>query len=148
MRFPSLPPSPPGRLTECYDELGSRYVIPPYCLSQPSNLIDPTDDKNTSTQSSSLRQRRAGGSSGGGESSLPPATTMTIKVRLATQPKDIKVSVLSTDRVRDLKRKLNELHSIDGRRITMLYSGRVLSNSTLLKDLDIPKGFVIQAIVT
>ena len=31
---------------------------------------------------------------------------------------------------------------------TMLYSGRVLNNSALIKDLEIPKGFVIQAIVS
>ena len=34
------------------------------------------------------------------------------------------------------------------KKITLLYSGRVLDNNTLIKDLDIPKGFVIQAVVT
>jgi hypothetical protein len=31
---------PNGNLTVVYDELGSKYEIPPYCLSEPSNLID------------------------------------------------------------------------------------------------------------
>lgn len=139
--FPS-----PGRLTEAYDELGNRYVIPPYCLNKPTNMLENSDEQTvSSSQSNSLRQRKAEGEDDRPKS---PVMTMTVKVRLSTQPKDIKVSVLATDRVRDLKRKLQELHHVDRRRVTMLYSGRVLNNSTLLKDLDIPKGFVIQAIVS
>ena len=65
---------------------------------------------------------------------------MTVKVRLYTRGKDVKVSILTTERVRD--------NNVDAKRITMLYSGRVLNNSTLIKDLEIPKGFVIQAIVS
>lgn len=30
---------PHGTLTECYDELGSRYQLPVYCLSSPTNLV-------------------------------------------------------------------------------------------------------------
>jgi len=48
--------------------------------------------------------------------------------------------------VRDLKKNLEADHSVDSKKITLLYSGRVLNNSTLIKDL--PKGFVIQAVVT
>ncbi len=73
---------------------------------------------------------------------------MTVKVRLSTLGKDVKVSVLTTERVRDLKRKLEAKHSVQAKRITMLYARRVLNNSTLIKDLDIPKGFVVQAIVS
>lgn len=49
--------------------------------------------------------------------------------------------------MKDLKRKLALDHNVDASKLTMLYSGRVLSNGTLIKDLEIPKGFVIQAIV-
>ncbi len=31
---------PMGNLTLIYDELGNKYEIPPYCLSDPSNLIN------------------------------------------------------------------------------------------------------------
>ena len=75
-------------------------------------------------------------------------TPMTVKVRLSTRGKDVKVSILTTERVRDVKRKLEANYNVDAKRITMLYSGRVLNNSTLIKDLEIPKGFVIQAIVS
>lgn len=69
-------------------------------------------------------------------------------MRLSTRSKDVKVALLSTDRVRDLKRKLEADYGIaPPQKIKMLYSGRVLNSSTLIKDLEIPKGFVIQAIV-
>lgn len=77
--------------------------------------------------------------------SLP---SFTVKVRLTTLPKDIRVSVLTTDRVRDLKRKIHNLHGVDPQKITMLYSGRVLTNNTLIKHLNIPRGHIIQAVVT
>ena len=140
-----------GRLSEAYDELGNRYVIPRYCLSKPTNMQDSplTDDKTTSQHgdSGSVRQRRA--EEGSAEvTAKAPAVIVTIKVRLSTLPKDVRVSVLTTDRVRDLKRRLHELHGVDPRRVTMLYLGRVLNNSTLLKQLNIPRGYIIQAIVT
>lgn len=28
-----------GFLTECYDELGTRYQVPVYCLSYPINIV-------------------------------------------------------------------------------------------------------------
>ena len=113
-------------------------------------MIDIADDMTESSQSDASCQRRAE-RLGGDKTSKPSSSvtaTMTVKVRLSTHSKDIKVSVLTTERVKDLKRKLHESHGVDPKRITMLYSGRVLSNSTSLKSLDIPKGYVIQAIVT
>ena len=35
---------PHGTLTECYDELGSRYQLPVYCLSSPTNLVRENSD--------------------------------------------------------------------------------------------------------
>lgn len=137
-----------GHLNEAYDELGNRYVIPRYCLSKPTNMQDLTsDDKSTTTQtnSPSLQQRRPEGGEG---TAKPRGISMTIKVRVSTLPKDLRVSVLTTDRVMDLKRKLHELHNIEPQKVTMLYSGRVLNNNTLLKHLNIPRGHVVQAIVT
>ena len=99
----------------------------------------------TRTDPDPLHQRREEGGDGAAK---PASISITIKVRLSTLPKDIRVSVLTTDRVRDLKRKLHELHNVDPQKVTMLYSGRVLSNSTLLKHLNIPRGHVVQAIVS
>ena len=145
-----------GHLGEAYDELGNRYVIPRYCLSKPTNFQESdtpaTDDENSATQSSPLlRQRVAHRSTKEGETTPqtpPTGVSFIVKVRLTTLPKDIRVSVLTTERVRDLKRRLHELHSVDPQRITMLYSGRVLTNNTLIKHINVPRGHVIQAVVT
>ena len=146
-----------GHLSESYDELGNRYVIPQYCLNKPTNMQDSaTDDEHSNTQSSTthspllLRQKRAASAlqEGGVAEAKAVGTSFTVKVRLTTLRKDIRVSILTTDRVIDLKRKLHELHGVDPRRLTMLYSGRVLRNSTVLKQLNVPKRYVIQAIVS
>lgn len=148
-----------GQLSEAYDELGNRYVIPCYCLNKPTNMQDSMTDEDHSLTTSSplLRQRRAvavlESSSGIHTTSKGTPLTahnisFTIKVRLSTLPKDIRISVLTTDRIKDLKIKLHELHNVDPQKITMLYSGRVLRNNTLIKHLNIPKGYVIQAIVS
>lgn len=141
-----------GQLSEAYDELGNRYVIPRYCLNKPTNMQDSdmATDTSLTSQTDSAQLLRQRGSTGGkdGAATKAPGISFTIKIRLSTLPKDIRVSVLTTDRVRDLKRKLQELHSVEPQRVTMLYSGRVLSNNTFLKHLNIPRGHVIQAIVS
>lgn len=150
-----------GRLTECYDELGNRYVIPKYCISKPTNMpaanhndddieeiVDSTTKLLQGPPTPTSPSRKASGS--GEIRRRPPqdtGLTMVVKVRLSTLSKDTKVTVLETARVKDLKRQLATDQSVDPRKLTMLYSGRVLNNGTLLKDLEIPKGFVIQAVV-
>ena len=110
------------------------------------------EENSAATQSSPLlRQRGVRPVEGVTEATPkpPPAgVSLTVKVRLTTLPKDVRVSVLTTDRVRDLKRRLHELHRVEPQKITMLYSGRVLSNNTLVTHLKIPRGHVIQAVVT
>ena len=147
-----------GRLIEAYDELGSRYVIPNYCISKPTNLALPgqhSDDEDNEPDSStqllagqpqgtttaykrkphSTQQGKQGGST-------------SVKVRLSSTGKDIKITLTGTERVRDLKRRLQSEQHIDPKTVTMLYSGRVLGNNVLVKDLAIPKGYVIQAVVS
>ena len=157
-----------GRLTEAYDELGNRYVIPKYCISKPTNMASANgnlDNEDSSEPDSSTQLLRAPSSptspsrksSDSGEirrrhqkatgASNAPVATMVVKVRLSTLSKDTKVTVPETCRVSDLKRKLHSEHKVDPKKITMLFSGRVLNNGTLIKDLNIPKGFVIQAVV-
>jgi len=73
--------------------------------------------------------------------------TMIVKIRLSTVAKDIKLTLPVGSRIMDIKKKLSLEHNVDPKKLTMFYAGRVLNNGTLIKDLDIPKGFVIQAIV-
>ena len=77
----------------------------------------------------------------------PVGEPMVIKVRLSTLPKDIKMTLQASDRVQDIKRRLEVEQGVASSRITMLYSGRVLNDRTYVMNLGIPKGFLIQAIV-
>lgn len=98
------------------------------------------------TPGDAAKSKASGKGVSGGEGGKGPQTT--VKVRLSTLGKDIKLSVPTTDRVRDLKLKLEAMHNVEAKKITMLYAGRVLNNSTLIRDLEIPKGYVIQAVVS
>ena len=78
---------------------------------------------------------------------MPTGDPVVVKIRVSTLPKDVKMTLLASDRVRDLKRRLESEHQVPAGRITLLYSGRVLNDRTYIKHLDVPKGFIIQAIV-
>lgn len=71
-----------------------------------------------------------------------------LKIRLSSNPKDFKCVVLKGDNVGVLKEKIQALHSVDPSKMKIFLSGRLLTDTVLIGDLDIPKGFVIQVIVT
>ena len=62
--------------------------------------------------------------------------------------KDLKISVRPTALVRDVKSKLQQLEGIDPQCVKLLFSGRLLKDDQNVCDLDIPKGYVIQAVIT
>lgn len=72
---------------------------------------------------------------------------ISIKIRLSNQSKDIKLTISSTDTVIRVKKRIGDEYNIQAERITMLFSGKILTDSTIVGQLKIPKGFVIQAIV-
>lgn len=88
----------------------------------------------------------ASGSSASG--SVPSGDPVVVKVRLSTLAKDLKITLQASDRAIDLKRRLEVEQEVEAGHITLLYSGRVLRDRTYIKSMDIPKGFIIQAIVT
>lgn len=84
---------PNGYLTECYDEWGTRYQVPIYCLSPPINMV------------------RGGGVSGRdspAECSEPVegGSATTLRLRLSTTCQDVKLIVYSRDTVVQCKKKL------------------------------------------
>ena len=72
---------------------------------------------------------------------------VTLKIRVSSLGRDVRLKVLSTDSILTVKKKLEAAHSVQHSKVTMLFSGRVITDKTLVKDLNVPKGFVIQAIV-
>ncbi|XP_038943062.1 ubiquitin domain-containing protein 2 isoform X3 [Rattus norvegicus] len=124
--------TPPGALTECYDELGNRYQLPVYCLAPPINMIEEKSDIET------LDIPEPPPSSGH-ESQL--------RLRLSTG-KDLKLVVRSTDTVFHMKRRLHATEGVEPGSQRWFFSGRPLTDKMKLEELKIPKDYVVQVIVS
>ncbi|XP_068203150.1 ubiquitin domain-containing protein 1 isoform X2 [Palaemon carinicauda] len=104
---------PNGTLTDCYDELGTRYQLPVYCLSYPLNILQRSPDKDGETDA--------------GEGSVE-GEEVVLKVRLSTTSKDVKLTVRSTDTIATAKKKLDIQEDLNGWRQRWYYSGKLLGD--------------------
>uniref|UniRef100_A0A8B9HMR2 Ubiquitin domain containing 1b n=1 Tax=Astyanax mexicanus TaxID=7994 RepID=A0A8B9HMR2_ASTMX len=120
-----------GSLTECYDELGTRYQLPVYCLAPPVNLITERSEEDTV------------------DSSEPQTTSkkeFQLKVRLSSG-KDLRLNASMADSIGLLKKQLQAQEGIDVVHQRWFFSGKLLTDKTRLQDTKIQKDFVIQVIV-
>ncbi|KAM9832470.1 ubiquitin domain-containing protein 1 [Neosynchiropus ocellatus] len=122
---------PHGTLTECYDELGNRYMLPVYCLSPPMNLISERSDEDPSDSP---------------EPPSAPKKEFQLKVRMSTG-KDLRLSASMSDTIGQLKKQLQAQEDIDSSHQRWFFSGKLLTDKTRLQDTKIQKDFVIQVIV-
>ncbi|XP_072311819.1 ubiquitin domain-containing protein 1-like [Eucyclogobius newberryi] len=122
---------PHGSLTECYDELGNRYLLPAYCLAPPVNMISERGDDEPSVSP---------------EPPAAPKKEFLLKVRLSTG-KDLKLSASMADTIGLLKKQLHTEEDIDIAYQRWFFSGKLLTDKTRLQDTKIQKDFVIQVIV-
>ena len=118
-------------LTDCYDELGNRYVLPVYCLSQPVNMVE-AESESDLTQEEALP-------AGGVETS--------IKLRVSTG-RDVKMTVRSMETVHQVKKRLTTQTGLEPSRQRWYFSGKLLTDKTKIEDVKIPKGYVVQVIVS
>ncbi|XP_076470374.1 ubiquitin domain-containing protein 1-like [Babylonia areolata] len=124
---------PHGTLMDCYDELGNRYQLPVYVLSAPINLIEASSEN------------EAGGDA---DASVSPGVEVPLKLRLSHMSKDLKVMVRTTDTVHKVKRLLQEKEGVEPERQRWFFSGKMLNDKLRIEDAHIPKGFVVQVIVS
>ncbi|XP_076042763.1 ubiquitin domain-containing protein 2 isoform X2 [Oratosquilla oratoria] len=124
---------PNGSLTDCYDELGTRYQLPVYCLSFPLNVIQHSPDKDSGNDSGE-------GSVGGEE--------VTLKIRLSTTSKDVKLPVRTMDSIASAKKKLLVQENLGECRQRWYYGGKLLGDRLLVGECSITPGYVIQNIIT
>lgn len=82
---------PNGFLTECYDELGTQYKVPIYCLSYPINIVKEDNGRDSPADYSEPVD-------GGAE--------ITLKLRLSSSFSDTKLAVYSKDTIGQCKKKL------------------------------------------
>ena len=123
-----------GTLLDSYDELGNRYQLPVYVMSPPTNLVsdpaEPTSDN-------------------GSEEAPPksPGVEMQVKFRLSTG-KDIRLPVRSTDTVLAVKKQIQAEEGVEASRQKWCFQGKILSDKMRIEDAKIPKGYVVQVIVS
>ncbi|KAL5263571.1 hypothetical protein ACHWQZ_G008817 [Mnemiopsis leidyi] len=127
---------PSGFLSDCYDELGCRYVLPPYVLSRPTNIVttkpEPSSEPVVPT------------------SPVTMAPDMYLKIRLSIgdATSDEKLPVNSLERIADVKERIRQNHNFGLSRIRMICCGKILNDKTAIKDAKIPKSFIVQVIVS
>ena len=130
---------PNGSLVECYDELGTRYAIPVYCLSMPVNIVtDATNGRDSPADESEPVIDKA---------ALGPE--IKLKIRISLTDSDAKLVAHSGETVLSAKKKL--YHQIDvmaePSRQRWYFGGKLLSDKIRIGDCNIPTGHVIQCIV-
>ena len=85
-----------GSLAECYDELGTRYSIPVYCLSSPLNLLTETDRDSPAEFSEPI-----GSPSASGEE-------LKVKVRISLTGEDVRLVLNTLETIGMAKKKLQD----------------------------------------
>jgi len=144
---------PNGSLVECYDELGTRYAIPVYCLSMPINLVTLVHDD-------------AVDSSGRiGEKGFHPDTPahesepvieggdlgpeVKLKIRISLTESDCRIVMHSGQTIAAAKKKLTGQvdKMVDPSRQRWYFGGKLLSDKMRISDCNIPPGHVIQCVV-
>ncbi|XP_055343790.1 ubiquitin domain-containing protein 1-like [Paramacrobiotus metropolitanus] len=123
---------PSGTLLDCYDELGTRYQIPPYCLSSPLNLISDADlgkDENKSTP-------------------VKTGKDVAIKLRFSDSDKDVKFPVNTEESIASLKKRVHQsVRNVDPLDQRWFFGGKLLQDRSRLSEFKIRPGYVIQIIV-
>ena len=114
---------------ECYDELGTRYAIPVYCLSYPLNIVLESDRDSPA------------------EFSEPVPSTdghdHKVRVRVSLTGDDVVLIVNTADTVLAAKRKLQAQENIkvpEPSRQRWYYGGKLLSDKMRIGDANIPTG--------
>ncbi|KAK1804565.1 hypothetical protein P4O66_020051 [Electrophorus voltai] len=127
-------------LSDCYDELGTRYQLPLYCLSQPVNMIeeraecDPDDPDDLTDPEPSEAPAEAG-------------EDCPLRLRLSTGC-DLRLDVRSTDSVCHMKRRLQAQEGVAAISQRWFFSGRPLADRSTLQELCIPSDYMVQVIVS
>nr|XP_039263034.1 ubiquitin domain-containing protein 1-like [Styela clava] len=125
---------PHGTLLDCYDELGSHYQLPVYCLAPPVNLLvgSSANQQNLSEEFQDI-------------SSTDKATTL--KIRLSTGV-DIKLRVLPQDTVFTGKRRLEKQEGVKVSSQRWIFAGKMLPDQQRIEQLKIETTYIVQCIIT
>ena len=139
-----------GTLSDCYDELGTRYQLPSYVLSKPTNLLLETDNKLTDklptmkchTASSSFLDKPKE------QKSLTAhrGSEILVKLQLSTG-KELRTNVRTNDPILRLKEFISQSENIPPSKQRMFFAGAELQNRVKVKEARIKKNYVVQVVV-
>ena len=138
---------------ECYDELGTRYAIPVYCLSYPLNIVLESDRDSPAEFSEPVLSA--------------DGHDQKVRVRVSLTGDDVVLVINTAETVLSAKRKLQAISGSaagngilkaqesgkilptipEPSRQRWYYSGKLLSDKMRIGDANIPTGFVIQCVV-
>jgi hypothetical protein len=121
---------PTGDLGQgCYDELGHRFVIPDFVLSEPSNIVDDVEAKPRDSSSTAIMKHEMEGV----ESVDEAETSYTVKVRMSSTAKDIGVNFSGAENVVDVKKRLMQQAGLTGDVKLFLFGKPLTDDTPLLK---------------
>lgn len=135
---------PHGSLVECYDELGTRYAIPVYCLSHPINLVQEKDRPDSPADFSVPVDDNKEE-----EEALKDGHDMKIRVRISLMgEKDVRLVVNTGETVGAAKKRLSAQAEVEAPgRQRWYYGGKLLGDKTRIGEAKIPSGHVVQCVV-
>jgi len=120
---------PKGSLTECYDELGTRYSVPIYCLSTPLNLLLGDRSDSPADFSEPLNGQE-----------------LKVKVRVSITGEDVRLVLNTKETVGMAKRRLQDSEGVgEPNTQRWYYGGKLLNDKCTMAD--VPSGHVIQCII-
>ena len=115
---------------ECYDELGTRYAIPVYCLSYPLNIVVESDRDSPAEFSEPI------------SSNHPEGHDHKVRVRISLTGDDVVLIVNTADSVMAAKRKLQSQETPkvpEPSRQRWYYSGKLLGDKMKISDINAEK---------
>ncbi|KAG9284958.1 hypothetical protein G9A89_009768 [Geosiphon pyriformis] len=142
---------PTGNLADgCYDELGNRYLIPPYCIIDPTNLIKSVGDSQEGTSTDRLIDDTQGKLSSDLQNN-PRTSQQNITIRISNTAKDVDLKInRNLDTIATLRQKLYAQEGLDVTRINarFFFLGKLLDDKTHISDIKIVDGQVLQALIS
>lgn len=96
-----------GCLGECYDEWGTRYTIPVYCLSNPLNLVIQADRDSPAEFSEPILT-----SASASVEKLRTGEDVKVKVRLSTTGEDVRIVLNTMETIGMAKKKLQDQEGV------------------------------------
>ncbi|XKL69202.1 hypothetical protein PGB90_006971 [Kerria lacca] len=123
---------PHGFLTECYDELGTRYQVPVYCLSYPINIVKEGSGRDSPSKVTEY---------------IADGKEIVLKIRLSHNCYDIKLTLLTTDTIAVAKKKLSLKEGTDPSIQRWFFGGKLLGDKVRIDEIKILPFYVIQVII-